>query len=187
MALYNRFYPTTKLPHVGRLDGRPRGAWNNVWSEQNSAYLASPSKADGGVVTNQYYKTNQQGDYDGYLESFFIGPLNAQTISGTYNHCMAVMAQWLSPSPTSPTADSIVRYQVHAYITVGHSTEVRHTLIDNYTDSANFPDPFDAFGAGRWAQFGSAPTMTSGSAFAGDYIRIEIGAGVVSSPTATPN
>lgn len=189
MAVSNFFYPTTKAPSLGRLDGRPLGSWDNpyAWSEQKSAFMASSSKSNGGQVAPLFHKTNQQGDYDIYLQSFFIGPLNAQTVSGVYSHCMAIMAQWLQPAPDSPTADAIVAYKVHAYITQGHSTAVRHVLIDNYVDTGFFPGPFDGLGAGIWLTWDTAPTMVTGAALSGDYVRIEIGARVVSSPTPTPN
>src|SRR5688572_5080275 len=104
MASHNRFYPTVIAPHFQFI-----GAYTGDWADGfylgqqypiQRVFRAMPSKASGGVITERSFKTNQQGDFDITVLQWLIGPLNAQTISGTFDQCFHSQIAWLSPSPT---------------------------------------------------------------------------------------
>jgi hypothetical protein len=122
---------------------------------------------------------NQQGNYDVPTFCRWISPpVEAQTISGTFDLCQLVQGRW-QDSVLGLTNDSVVRYKVHVYISVGQTVAVRATLLDNYVDSVNFPGTSGAV----WRQLAAAQTLAAGVAQAGDSIIIETGFRIVSSPT----
>lgn len=191
MAVFTKFYPTTIAPHAGFIEGAHEGDWaagfeRPPWYPPQWLWHARPVKDNGGVATTRTYKTNQQGNYDIVTYSWLVGPLAAQTITGNFDMCFWPAAQWLSPSPTSPSIESIVRWKVHAYVTQGFSTTPRSTLIDNYVDSLGafeFPDG----GFDSWVRMANAAPITSQTCFEGDFIRLEIGVRIEESPIETPN
>jgi hypothetical protein len=182
-----RYYPTTRAPWW-TIYGRLQGDWDGsiggklAASPTHPSWLCSTSKTDAGELNTASCKTNQQGNFDAAMARWQTPPLEAQTVSGTFNLCFQVQATWID-AVASPTNDSVVRYKVHVYIAVGTTTAVRHTLLDNHVDSANFPGTSGAV----WKSLASAQAVTSGDAQAGDTIIIEIGARIVSSPTPTPS
>lgn len=177
-----RFYPTVKAPNV-LVHGPCRGTWgvksvfNRAWSPVQWQWRMGTSKTDGGTYTSHLINTNQQGDFDFHFLNFWTAPLQAQTISGTFDLCFLVAQRWMDD--LDPPADiSVVRWKVHIYIAVGQTTVVRHTLLNNYVDTQDFP-----FSTLEGLSLASAQSLTAGNALDGDTVRVEIGFRVVSSPT----
>jgi hypothetical protein len=177
-----RYYPAVKVPGA-RIHGTTAGAWarqsffSQSWSPVQWTWQLSTSKTNAGALTTRSAKTNQQGDYDFFGWRMITPPLMAQTIDGTVDLCWNVRARWNDGFTT--TNDSVVRYKLHIYITVGQTAAVRHTLLDNYVDSVNWPGVSGAV----WRSLFAAQALIAGDTQAGDCIMVELGARVVSSPT----
>lgn len=176
-----RFYPTVKAPNA-IIHGPCRGPWEAVsvfarsWAPIQWHWVMDTSKVDGGDLTSFQINCNQQGDFDFHFLNFMTKPLEAQTISGTFDLCFMVAQSWLD-AVDPPTDQSVVRWRVYAYIAEGQTTAVRHVLLD-YVDSQDFPFPVI-----EGLALASAQTLTAGNALEGDTIRLEIGFRIVSSPT----
>lgn len=181
-----RIYPTLKSPYA-RVEGALQGTWDSRgwFSPVRRTNLARATKIQAGALATVNFETNQQGDFDMCFGRWMTVPLEAQTISGTFDCCFYIDARFVNGA--SQTADSVVRTHLHIYITQGVSTAVRHTLLNDYVDAADWPT---MLGGGiidaKWKQLFAPAALTSGDAEAGDCIMIEIGARVVSSPTPTP-
>lgn len=193
MATINatRFYFTARPTGVGVYEAAANGDWDfgmgNPWNQHRGTTLqAFSSKTGGGRIpftpnVNHYLSCNQQPDYDQVYRSWLIGPLTAQTISGTYNHCIWAQEQWLVPTgEPADLAGADVRFKVHITVVKGFTGEVRGTLVDNYVDTAGIPT------SGINLQFATPPTMTPVTCEDGDYVLVETGFRTVSSPTPTP-
>lgn len=174
-----RYYPT-KRQNSSRLRGPSAGDWGafGLFAPQTPDFrqMLSTSKADGGQISLQACACNQQGDYDYIMHRHSTEPLEAQTVSGTFDFCLMGWAYWY-PDDTQPVS---VRYKFHVYISTGDDPTPRHVLLDNYIDSSDLIDfPFQ-----QWASFnGGAQALVSGDALAGDRIMIEWGVRIISSPT----
>lgn len=132
----------------------------------------------GPLAYNVRFTTNQQGDYDTLIGRWMTPPLEAQTISGTFDLMFARAAYFENGGASN---SSVVRYKVHVYITVGQTADVRATLLDQYADSVDFPYLVSAC-----AGLASAQTLATVACEAGDSLMVEVGFRVVSSPTPTP-
>jgi len=177
-----RFYPAVKAPNA-IIHGPCAGAWavvsvfNRSWAPVQWQWRMATSKTNGGTHGTSTITCNQQGNFDFHFLNLWTPPLDAQTITGDLDLCFLVSAAWLDDLDP-PANSSVVRWKVHAYITVGQTTTVRHVLLDNYVDGNNF-----AFSTLTGRQLGAPQTLTPGDAEAGDCVRVEIGFRIVSSPT----
>lgn len=138
------------------------------------------TKVGAGARFNPTLSTNQQGNFDALFSEWRTYPLDAQTISGTFDLCTLVSALWLTD--VTPSADSVVRYKVHIYISVGQSRTVRHTLLTNYIDITDL----NPTGILTWQQLDAAQTLATEATEDGDCVVIEVGVRIVSSPTPAP-
>lgn len=186
-----RLYPTLRVPGV-RIDGQPSGTWGTMggfisgWSPSQHTWILSPSKASGGRSILKPVNVNQQGNYDVLLWRVMTRPLQAGAISvgATLDLCAQVNYNWRD-AVAAPAASSVVRYKVHAYVSVGQTPTVRQVILSNYVDTVDFP--FNATDSTVTAQALAAPqTLTAATILAGDCIVIEFGIRIVSSPTPAP-
>src|SRR5215204_3280732 len=180
-----RYYPTVKPPNVivhGGCEGTwaGKGARGSTFNPVKWNFELLTDKTLAGTQTAFTTATNQESNYDFFIQRWMTKPLDAQTISGTIDLCFGVQAYWSTLLGTSD--DSVVRYKVHVYIAEGQTTTPRHVLLDNYLDGVDFP----GIAGLVWHQLSSAQALTSGDTLDGDVIIVEIGARIVSSPTPTP-
>lgn len=172
-ALYNRFY------------GAAAGDWADLsiyspWSPAIGGLLLSTVKTNGGTLQTYPNKCNQESDYDFYIQRFVTPPLEAQALTGTLDVCFNVRSRWIDDIDP-PSNDSVVRYKIHAYISVGNTPEVRTVILDNYIDADDWP-----FAAATWTSLAAAQNLTEADIEEGDCIVIEVGCRIVSSPTPSP-
>lgn len=177
-----RYYPAPKAPGViyhGNLNGDwgPLGCFGSGVGPVQATWELERTKANAGNTQGWVFRTNQQ-PYDFFCARFITPPLQAQTLVGTLNLCFNLLASW--NTLLTITADSIVRYKVHAYIAQGQTTTVRTVLINNYIDSVNFPFPTNT-----WMSL-SPSQPVGGEVINGDVIIIEFGFYVLSSPAPPP-
>lgn len=182
----SRYYLSVMAPN-SLFEGAVKGTWalygtgSQSWSPVQITYRLKSVKTVGGTQTNLNLWTNQQGNYDWFLRRWVTPVLAAQTISGTFDLCTMVRANWNVETPPAITGDSIVRTKIHIYIAVGQTTTVRHVLLDNYVDTVDYPTASQV-----WRSLASAQTLTPGDTVEGDVIVIEVGFRIVSSPTPAP-
>jgi hypothetical protein len=179
-----RFYPARKHPGV-RIDDDLDGEWDSsrsspyAWAASAcNTFELSQIKTDAGNASTRSMVTNQT-DYSVLAGRWITPPLEAQTISGTFDLTWLVGRSWTGTGGVS--ADVDVRYKVHIYITQGQSGLVRHVLLDNYVDSSAFSTV-----GGVNKALAAAQTLTNGDAEDGDCVMIEFGLKFVSIPTPTP-
>lgn len=179
-----RLYPVTQsAPSIWH--GKSNGSWGihgftRSYSPVQWNWVMGLIK--NGTLSTRTFSTNQQGNYDFYFWRFLVGPFTGtENITGTLDWCFMVQAQWQNGA-AGPTNDSVVRFKVHSYVTVGATTAVRGNLINNHVDSVNWPGTSGPV----WRSFAAPVAVTNQTANAGDYVIIEIGARVVSSPTPAP-
>lgn len=174
-----RMYPSTRATATlihGPVDGSwgVMGAFGRTWIPVQPTWRLSPVNTDCGPRTNQTMRTNQDG-YDFNLARWMTPPLTAQTISGTLQGCIHVLAKYVD-SVLGTTTGTTAKVKVHAYITQGESCVVRHVLINNYINTNALPT-----GSQTWRTTDLMP-ITSASANDGDCIMIEVGISIISSP-----
>lgn len=179
-----RYYPTRKAPNA-IIRGPLNGTWNqgdvlsrsDIWAYR----LSTVKTTDGGLNYNVNFWSNQQGNYDfPFSWRWVTYPLQAQTISGTFNLCFGV-TQWWDTVSVGASNNSVIRFKVHIYIAQGQSTTPRAILLNNYVDSVDWN-----YLNIKYQTLVSAQTLASAAALAGDIIVVEIGCRIVSSPTPTP-
>ncbi len=175
---WTRAYPTKASPEENVVSPSPH-SWNSpfAWGERRQTYVLSSSKANGGVQQSVQYNTNQQGGWTVLHDRFMSRPLAAQVFGGTFDLCAYVQAVWVDPV-VSPTNDSVVRFRLRVYLTVGQTAAERTLLLD-YTDSVDWP----GVGAAAWRSLSSAQAVATATGQDGDSLMVEFGAVVVSSPT----
>jgi hypothetical protein len=137
------------------------------------------AKTDGGQLRTINNRCNREANYDFLIQRWMTSPLDAQSIAGTFDLLFRVKASWEDAIAIDSDA-SQVRYKIHIYIAVGESTIVRHTLLSNYVDTVDWPEPPTAE---TFQGLASAQTLTTNSTVAGDVIVVEIGARILVSPT----
>jgi hypothetical protein len=179
-----RYYPTAGSPPA-RYYGAYQGSWQPIaitgdrtWSPVQPTIQLKTSKANCGSSFQTVWSTNQQGNHDALIYRYVTPPLEAQSISGTFNLCFGVLANWDDPV-LGYEPDSVVRYKVHVYLAQGQTTTPRTVLVDNYVDSVDFPANVPGM---RWRSLASAQSVASATAQAGDVIVVELGLRIVSSP-----
>ncbi len=181
-----RFYPTVRVPNAV-IHGGAAGTWANAsafgrsWAPVQWTWLLSTSKTDAGTLTTRENKTNQQGNFDMFYWRLMSRPLDAQAIAGTIDCCFKVQARWQNGLGVDNSTTA--RYKIHVYISVGQTPTVRHTLLDNYVDTVDWPN---VTAGATWRQLAAPQALTAGNAQAGDCLIVEIGCRVVSSPTPAP-
>lgn len=179
-----RYYPSNKLPPV-RYHGIAHGSWSYGFdfptSPVQEVYEFVTDKTTAGVLRRTRNAENNQGvPADSLLATFVSPPLDAQTISGTFQCCFRMLCNWQG---TGLATAATGRMKVHIYIAVGQTREVRHTLLDNYLDTVDLTTS----GIGRWQTLASAQALTSGDALEGDVVVIEYGGRFVTiSPLINP-
>ena len=179
----SRYYITKHWPGH-RIDGPYRGSWGDIAGDSpnfgTNVYRVKTSKAGGGRLRTFTHRSNRSNNYDVFILKLMTPPLAAQTISGTFDLMFRVQSAWETyPGPVS-TAESVVRYKLHIFITVGESATVRHVLLDNFIDTADWPKtPTVA----TYQALATAATLTAGTALEGDCVLVEFGCRIVSAPT----
>ncbi len=173
----SRYYPTMR-PLYFPASGPPQGDWDTVSSTRENrgehwwTFLAAPTKVGGGKTTNGFgtftsvtVPTTAAIITEDVWTSFrwVTPPLAAQTLSGTFNLCLAAVSTF---------GQINCNWKVHAYITVGDSLDVRTVIVNNHIDAGT------AFGSLGSVQFETlvAPPTIAGAVQAGDRIVIEVGA-----------
>lgn len=177
-----RYYPTRFSPSLRVGDVAPivNGAWEHgdiQTYRPSGIFRIKTSKADGGLRLPAEFRCNRQGNYDFPFVRFMTPPLQAQTISGTFDLAFLILQRW--SDGVDVTNDAKLRWKLHIYIAVGESTTVRHTLLANHIDSVDWPNPSVV-----WTGLTAPVALTSGSAVAGDVIVIELGMRIVSAPAS---
>lgn len=172
----SRYYVTAKAP-AAIIHGPFQGEWaghgifNETWCPLYWQWELSSSKTDAGETDrNQILYCNQSGKSTAFL-SLWTPPLFEQTISGTLDYCWHHYQSWRDLVGGGIHDSSDVWVKIHAYITVGDSTDVRHVLIDNWVN----PDEIPYTGALSASSPASPIAMTSGDCETGDRVRIELG------------
>jgi hypothetical protein len=184
-----RYYPTKHNIRT-RIEDLAAGDWDMLHNAGLAAdafrpqsFMMSQVKSGGGEATNNGFSTNQTGQ-DIILCRFFSPPLEAQTISGTFNLCFKVNSR--HETTLGDVAGGDIRYKVHIFITNGQTGQVRHVLADNVVDTT----PWTTSTSAAWTQLTAPINLTSGACLEGDSVCIEFGASIVSIstplPTATP-
>lgn len=137
-------------------------------------------KTLGGSTTLNACRTNQQGNFYWNFQRHISRPLSGSgTISGTFDFINQVSQAW--EDDVDPPANSVVAvWKVHVYVTVGNTTAVRGTLVNNYVDNNAFP--FSSVG-GVVAVAITQQTVTNVNYQDGDRYVVEWGPVIVSSPT----
>jgi hypothetical protein len=172
----SRYYLTQRAPSFA-LWGPREGTWDAgdrrsvdpvVWGS-----LLSTSKAGGG----QSYRVQRStlGDQaqwlpDISLHRFVTPPLAAQTISGTFDLCVAVYAD---EGADAPYPDIEARWHVHIWATVGDTNVVRGVLLDDFRDSAGTTWDHDTY---VFTDLSAPAALTPVAVQAGDHLVVEIGA-----------
>lgn len=179
----SRYYLTYKQ-QKDELRGFLGGDWDSgmsprAWEYDRQTYGMSLNKSVGGGIFT-HNQTNNQTDWDLLWFRWATPPLEAQTISGTLDVMMHGFANFHDRN-LGTTADADVVYKVHAYITVGQTTEVRHVLLDNYID--NIANKFT--NNLTWRPLNAPATLTDADCEDGDSIIVEIGVHLVC-PTPSP-
>jgi hypothetical protein len=185
-----RYYPAVKAPNA-IFHGGFAGTWANDgafarwWAPVQWTWELSQTKVNAGQLRTLDNKCNQQPNYDETLWRMVTPPLEAQAVAGTIDLCFMVSSQFNNNGVY--TADAPVRYKLHVYITVGSTTQVRHTLLNNYLDTIDWPVGSLAGGPGNtWTSLAAAQALTAGNTQAGDRIMVELGCRIVSSPAPAP-
>lgn len=118
---------------------------------------------NGGLKLGGIAETNAAADWDVLLGRWISGPMAAQTISGTFNVCIAVLES---------NAAANIHWHLHIYATQGDSDTPRGTLLSDYTE---------ALGVNEWpttqtfTALNAAQTLTGVTLVDGDRIVIELG------------
>ena len=183
--LPSRLYPTPKATIVP-FYGPAKGTWavkgaERPYSPILDSWLMSSSKSNGGTMTNWPLETNQQANYDYYFKRFVFGPLAAQSVGGTFDCCFAELCRWKDEFDVRTNA-SLCRTKIHMYISQGATSEVRGVLLNNFIESVDWPFPTET-----WKQLSSVQNLASVSVTSGDYLVIELGPRITTSPTPTPH
>src|SRR4029453_14476912 len=180
-----RYYPTRKSTNV-IIHGPLNGNWNQGDSFRGQAdmwawRLQTTKTTDGGSSIAPQFWTNQQGNYDfPFGWRWMTYPLQAQSISGTFNCCFCA-TQWWDTVNVGASNNSVVRFKLHIYLAQGQSVIPRTILLDNYVDTVNLQ--YSSF---IWQSLAAPQTLTPATVIAGDIIVIKLGCGIVSSPTPAP-
>jgi hypothetical protein len=165
----SRYYVTSRSPGTNLL-GTKKGSWNashpgeRLNGIRDWTWVLSQSKTDGGRVhVWTIAEQNAEDPWDVMFGRWVTAPLDAQTISGTFNTCI----------PFARTADinlpsATAKIRVYIYITQGDTLDVRHVLLD-YTDSVAIPGTRVAMA------LASAQSLSSGSTSSGDRVVMELG------------
>ncbi len=181
----SRFYHGNHIP-VNITKGPLNGVWTSSYGHgpvtygiENYDVLLSPTKHDVGSVIRNQVTTNVEGGVDVIWKRFWTPPLEAQTLSGTLQINLSV-SRFLEGGGTGSAY-----FKVHAYITVGQTTEIRTLLIDNQVTGSNFSNS-TITGVGF-----TSPISLSGDVEEGDSVVIELGANIpdyvaVNPPTYPP-
>jgi len=175
-----RYYPSRQSSNVF-LHGPCAGTWQQgdfrPWVPAQDQFLLSRSKATTGTQGTITCRTNQQNNYDYYFTRWITPALADQDLSGTFDLCFGVQAQWNDLSGFFST--STVYYKLHVYLANGQTYDVRTVLINNYVDSVAFPGTSGFV----FRSLAAAQTLAAAHANAGDVIVVELGFRIASSPT----
>jgi hypothetical protein len=185
-----RYYFSSKAPIAPQREPWAlAGSWPSAFddsapstaSQMNQPFLLATCRGQCGAIYARNYGTNQQGDYDVLIKRFLTPPLLAQTLAGTINFVIGLTVRWLDD--TAYTLDTVARLKLHVYITVGQTSAVRQTLVDNYVSSTDLPKlgPIP-----QWVTLDADQSLAGGVIHDGDSLVVEIGTRVVSSPTPAP-
>jgi hypothetical protein len=178
-----RYYLSRKYPDR-RVEGQPHGDWTSVLGSPDGVdpfvvpYRLSRTKSDAGPYVE--YQTYSNEPFSSQMVYYgMTPPLAAQTISGGINLCSLATQLFEDQSLGPVTAP--VYWKVHAYISVGQSTTVRHVLLNQYVDTNAFP-----FLSYQGMPLIATQAMTSGACLDGDSVVLEIGVSYGTFATPTP-
>jgi hypothetical protein len=181
----SRYYLSHNAPgtvYHGPLAGvwASKGTHMSPGAPVQPTYRLQSTKTDIGTMFNRTLRCNQAvaAPYDLANIRWVTPALEAQTIAGTLDLCAFVMCRW--NTGVGWTSDATAVYKVHAYIAVGESATVRHTLLDNYVDGTTFHASTQT-----WRQLTAPQALASGACEAGDVVVVEMGFRVLTSPAHT--
>lgn len=188
-----RYYPSTKAPFA-----HPNAKLFGTWGVMGAGSPLSPVKeryvlqkikelerpGDIDAQIKIYMTTNQQPNYDYAPDwTWITKPLQAQTISGTFNFCFLMAANWMSfvtpppPGPNPPSTDVIARPKIHMYIADGNTLQHKANLVSNFVAFEEIPQG----GQPQWLTMAFPLAFTPVAVSAGDRIVIEFGVRIISS------
>lgn len=166
MSAFSNFY-------IGQGDGVPnrpttwRGTWNTTPSGATGTMWMEGLQTTFGLGSNSG-DAIFSASTDTAILRLCSRPLAAQTISGTLDVILGLIED-------NAAANLVLK--VHAFIRVGQTNTVRHTLLSNFVDTQEWPTTSTGRG------FGAGPqTLTAGDAQDGDTLVVEIGFRSTASP-----
>lgn len=168
-----KYYLTKRSP--GKvLPGPPKGDWARdlagyrTYSLRDRCFELSTTKTDGGKLEEvDLSEASTVTDEDQLFMTWVTPQLDAQLITGTLDVVIGVRKD---------NDDTTVGYKIHAYISVGNTRTVRHTLLDKYIDANNWST------TAGFRSLASPQSLTPGTTVGGDRVVVEIGFHISSNP-----
>jgi hypothetical protein len=148
------------------------GAWDKTDGALSLQLDSTKTTADPAMFTIQsvsVVETNASPMYKVAMARFVSGPMLAQNLKGTIQIMAGVLAEDVALAGVAPE----LYYALHVWVTKGDTSDLRGTLLNNYSELASSNNPFPLDPKGRDLMVTAA--LNEVGLLAGDRIVVEVG------------